>query len=80
VSAGLDIANRLRPQDGRAAMVVDGRPVDLRISTLPLGERMEKAVIRILDASATALDFAALGFTDEEQAQLRTSSSSTETP
>ncbi|MBK6456104.1 MAG: Flp pilus assembly complex ATPase component TadA [Gemmatimonadetes bacterium] len=70
VSAGLDIANRLRPQDGRAAMVVDGRPVDLRISTLPLGERMEKAVIRILDASATALDFAALGFTDEEQAQL----------
>jgi len=70
VSAGLDIANRMRPQDGRAAMMVDGRPVDLRISTLPLGERMEKAVIRILDASSTALDFAALGFTADEQAQL----------
>ena len=71
VGAGLDIANRLRPQDGRAAMIFDGRPVDLRISTLPLGERLEKAVIRILDASSTKLDFHTLGFNDHEQAQLR---------
>jgi type II secretory ATPase GspE/PulE/Tfp pilus assembly ATPase PilB-like protein len=70
VGAGLDIANRRRPQDGRAAMIVDGRPVDLRISTLPLGERIEKAVIRILDATATSLDFVSLGFTADEQAQL----------
>ena len=70
VGAGLDIADRLRPQDGRASMIFDGRPIDLRISTLPLGERVEKAVIRILDASATRLDFVALGFTDDEQAQL----------
>jgi len=70
VGAGLDIANRLRPQDGRAAMVIDGRPVDLRVSTLPLGERVEKAVIRILDASATKLDFVSLGFTPSEQKQI----------
>jgi type II secretory ATPase GspE/PulE/Tfp pilus assembly ATPase PilB-like protein len=71
VGAGLDIANRLRPQDGRAAMIFDGRPVDLRISTLPLGERLEKAVIRILDASSTKLDFDTLGFTQHEQHQLK---------
>jgi type II secretory ATPase GspE/PulE/Tfp pilus assembly ATPase PilB-like protein len=71
VGAGLDIANRLRPQDGRAAMIFDGRPVDLRVSTLPLGERLEKAVIRILDASSTRLDFDTLGFTASEQGQLK---------
>lgn len=71
VGAGLDIADRLRPQDGRAAMIFDGRPVDLRISTLPLGERLEKAVIRILDASSTKLDFETLGFTAHEQGQLK---------
>jgi type II secretory ATPase GspE/PulE/Tfp pilus assembly ATPase PilB-like protein/ActR/RegA family two-component response regulator len=70
VGAGLDIADRLRPQDGRASMIFDGRPIDLRVSTLPLGERVEKAVIRILDASATTLDFVELGFTDDERAQL----------
>ena len=70
VGAGLDIADRLRPQDGRASMIFDGRPIDLRVSTLPLGERTEKAVIRILDASATTLDFAELGFTADEQSQL----------
>jgi type II secretory ATPase GspE/PulE/Tfp pilus assembly ATPase PilB-like protein len=36
VMAGLDIADRLRPQDGRASVVFDGGGVDLRISTLPL--------------------------------------------
>ena len=71
VGAGLDIANRRKPQDGRASLILDGRPVDLRISTLPLGERIEKAVIRILDASATSLDFDSLGFTDAEAASLQ---------
>ena len=72
VSAGLDIANRLRPQDGRASLFIDGRPVDLRISTLPLGDRVEKAVIRILDAGSTALTFDALGFDESEFEQLKT--------
>ncbi len=71
VGAGLDIANRRKPQDGRASIIMDGRPVDLRISTLPLGERMEKAVIRILDASATSLDFDSLGFNAAEALSLR---------
>ena len=62
VGAGLDIANRLRPQDGRSSLVIDGRAIDLRISTLPLGDRVEKAVIRILDAGSANLTFEALGF------------------
>jgi len=70
VSAGLDIANRLRPQDGRCSLTIDGRPIDLRVSTLPLGDRVEKAVIRILDAGSATLTFDALGFDDDEISQL----------
>jgi len=44
----LDIADRHRPQDGRARLEIDGRVMDLRISTVPT-RHTEKAVIRILD-------------------------------
>lgn len=44
----LDIADRLRPQDGRTRIQVDGRTQDLRISTVPT-RQSEKAVIRILN-------------------------------
>ncbi len=44
----LDIADRLRPQDGRAKLSMGGRTVELRISTVPV-RNVEKAVIRILD-------------------------------
>ena len=49
IISSLDIADRMRPQDGRARVAVNGVPVDLRVSTLPasLGE---KVVIRILDS------------------------------
>ena len=62
---GMDIADRLRPQDGRARVAVNGNPVDLRISTLPasLGE---KVVIRILNTRATVLALDSLGFDREE--------------
>jgi type II secretory ATPase GspE/PulE/Tfp pilus assembly ATPase PilB-like protein/ActR/RegA family two-component response regulator len=48
----LDIADRLRPQDGRARITIGGRPYDLRISTVPT-RNAEKAVIRILDTQAS---------------------------
>ncbi len=66
IISSLDIADRLRPQDGRARVAVNGVPVDLRVSTLPasLGE---KVVIRILDSSRTALSLEALGLNEEEQ-------------
>jgi type II secretory ATPase GspE/PulE/Tfp pilus assembly ATPase PilB-like protein/ActR/RegA family two-component response regulator len=44
----MDIADRLRPQDGRARIRVDDQPIDLRLSTVPTRES-EKAVIRLLD-------------------------------
>ena len=66
IMSGLDIADRLRPQDGRARVAVNGQPVDLRVSTLPasLGE---KVVIRILNASATLLSLDALGMQEDER-------------
>jgi type IV pilus assembly protein PilB len=48
----MDIADRLRPQDGRARVQVRGKTYDLRLSTVPTREA-EKAVIRILDPEAT---------------------------
>jgi type II secretory ATPase GspE/PulE/Tfp pilus assembly ATPase PilB-like protein/CheY-like chemotaxis protein len=66
----LDIADRLRPQDGRARVAVNGTPVDLRVSTLPasLGE---KVVIRILDSRRTVLSLDALGLSEEEAGEVR---------
>jgi type II secretory ATPase GspE/PulE/Tfp pilus assembly ATPase PilB-like protein/CheY-like chemotaxis protein len=66
IMSGLDIADRLRPQDGRARVSVNGEAVDLRVSTLPasLGE---KVVIRILSQRATVLSLDALGMHPDEQ-------------
>ncbi|MCE9601096.1 MAG: type II/IV secretion system protein [Gemmatimonadetes bacterium] len=62
VLAGLDIADRRRPQDGRATTKFDGRVVDLRVSTLPLNDRLEKAVVRLLDAANATHGLGSLGF------------------
>jgi type II secretory ATPase GspE/PulE/Tfp pilus assembly ATPase PilB-like protein/CheY-like chemotaxis protein len=70
VMAGLDIADRLRPQDGRASMTFDGRPVDLRISTLPLGRSGEKAVVRLLDSATASVGLGALGFSEQERTRI----------
>ena len=67
IISGLDIADRLRPQDGRARVEVNGNPVDLRVSTLP-ATHGEKVVIRILNTQATMLSLEALGLYDDEQA------------
>src|SRR5882724_375208 len=66
IMSGLDIADRLRPQDGRARVSVNGEAVDLRVSTLPasLGE---KVVIRILSQRATVLSLESLGMHPDEQ-------------
>ncbi len=60
VLADLDIAVRRRPQDGRAAFQVEGRNLDLRISTLPC-HGGEKVVIRILDAADAGQSLDSLG-------------------
>jgi len=65
IMSSLDIADRLRPQDGRARVAVNGQPIDLRVSTLPaaLGE---KVVIRILDSRATVKSLDSLGLNTNE--------------
>ena len=67
ITSGMDIADRLRPQDGRCRVAVNGNPVDLRVSTLPasLGE---KVVIRILNTRATLLNLDNIGFDPAERA------------
>ncbi len=65
IMANLDIAERRIPQDGRIQMIVDGKPIDLRVSTLPTvyGENI---VMRILDKSNLRVKLEDLGFGEME--------------
>jgi type II secretory ATPase GspE/PulE/Tfp pilus assembly ATPase PilB-like protein/ActR/RegA family two-component response regulator len=65
IMSNMDIADRMRPQDGRARVNVNGARVDLRVSTLPAAHG-EKVVIRILDARSTVLSLETLGFNADE--------------
>ena len=69
VMGKLDIANRMAPQDGRAKINVDGRPVDLRLSTVPTRDA-EKAVIRLLRPE-NAKRLEEIGVTPRELARFR---------
>jgi type II secretory ATPase GspE/PulE/Tfp pilus assembly ATPase PilB-like protein/ActR/RegA family two-component response regulator len=69
IMAELDIADRMRPQDGRARIAVNGNRVDLRVSTLPASHG-EKVVIRILDTRATLLSLDSLGLSPDEVARV----------
>ncbi len=60
VMAELDIAEKRLPQDGRIALRLAGRPVDVRVSTLPTGHG-ERVVMRLLDKEAGRLNLAKLG-------------------
>ena len=61
IMASLDIAERRLPQDGRIKLRIQGKEIDLRVSTVPIMHG-ESVVMRILDKSGTALDFVTLGF------------------
>ena len=64
IMASLDIAEKRLPQDGRIALKLGGRSVDVRMSTLPTGSG-ERVVLRLLDQDAARLDLAALGMSKE---------------
>lgn len=68
--AGLDIAERRLPQDGRIAHAVRGREIDFRVATTPTSHG-ESVVIRVLDRTQVQLDFNALGFDERAMAELR---------
>lgn len=63
VLADMDIADRRRAQDGRTSLAAKGRPVDVRISTVPSAYG-ETIVLRLLRRDAALLDLAALEFTE----------------
>jgi len=66
VMSHMDITDTRTPQDGRIKTVIEGRPIDLRISTLPT-IRGEKAVMRVLDLSRNTKGLDRLGLTDSER-------------
>ena len=63
IMADLDIAERRVPQDGRIGLIVGGRPIDMRVASLPTVYG-EKIVIRLLDRSNAMLRLEDLGFSD----------------
>ncbi|HKL52488.1 MAG TPA: type II secretion system ATPase GspE [Wenzhouxiangellaceae bacterium] len=64
IMAKLNIAERRLPQDGRIMHRVQGKELDLRVSTVPTSHG-ESVVMRILDREAVTLDFGSLGFADD---------------
>jgi general secretion pathway protein E len=64
ILADLDVANSRSPQDGRASIIVRGRSIDIRVSTVPAAYG-ESIAVRILDRSSIQLDFQSLGLTGE---------------
>jgi general secretion pathway protein E len=71
VMAGLNIAERRLPQDGRIRVAVHGKDIDFRVATSPTLHG-ESCVLRILDRQDVQLDFNSLGFDDALIATLRT--------
>jgi general secretion pathway protein E len=69
IMAQLDIAEKRLPQDGRIALRVAGKPVDVRVSTIPTGHG-ERVVLRLLDKQAGRLDLTRLGMDDATLAQM----------
>lgn len=70
VLANLNIAENRIPQDGRIKMSISGRPIDLRVSTLPT-QFGESVVLRILDKSVVNLDLEKLSMSDEIMEDIR---------
>ena len=62
IMAELDIAQRRLPQDGGIHVLMEGRPIDLRVSVMP-GNFSEKVVIRVIDPHKMLLNLETLGFT-----------------
>jgi type IV pilus assembly protein PilB len=66
IMASMDIAERRVPQDGRLAVTVEGRRIDVRVATLPL-VRGEGVVLRILDSGIVVRELESLGMREFER-------------
>jgi general secretion pathway protein E len=69
IMAQLDIAEKRLPQDGRITLRVAGKPVDVRVSSIPTGHG-ERVVLRLLDKQAGRLDLTHLGMDDSTLAHM----------
>jgi len=70
IMSHLDISERRVPQDGDIHVVIDGRPIDLRVSTMP-GKFGEKVVVRIIDNRTAIIPLDKFGFNAEVLEQWR---------
>ena len=66
IMAGLNIAEKRLPQDGRIRRKIAGKDIDVRVSTIPTAHG-ERVVMRILDRSNTLLSVDDLGFSERNQ-------------
>jgi len=64
IMAAMDISERRLPQDGRVNVLLEGRKIDLRVSTFPTTHG-EKTVIRVLDTRTVSLNLEDLGFAED---------------
>lgn len=70
ILSGLDVTEHRRPQDGRFELMLMGKNIDFRVSSLP-GMSGENLVLRILDQQKTVLNLSALGFDSSRETALR---------
>jgi type IV pilus assembly protein PilB len=70
IMAGLDIAQRRLPQDGSIHVLMQSRPIDLRVSVMP-GTWGEKVVIRVIDIRRILTNLESLGFSYENLRQFQ---------
>ncbi len=66
IMAGLNIAEKRLPQDGRISLKIAGRAIDVRVSTIPTSRDHERIVMRLLVKANTLLDLTELGFADRD--------------
>ncbi len=70
IMANLDISEKRIPQDGRTRLIIDGREIDFRISTLP-SIHGEKIVLRILDRTNAIMSLEKLGFSPTNEQRIK---------
>lgn len=70
IMSGMDIAEKRLPQDGRIKMLVEGKPIDFRVSSLP-GYHGESVVLRILRPDNVKIGVQAMGFEEDDYARFK---------
>lgn len=72
ILANIDVAEKRKPQDGAIQVVIDHKPIDFRVNTLPTVYG-EKIVLRLLDKTALKVDLTKLGFEADDYKRFRES-------